>query len=239
MIAPLVETMSELCAARQHLQFIALRPEPYHVSPRIIGNARAPCLAGIIIKALADKEPGIRENAIRIAEKYLGSSPELVPALLKLQGDPELRVRYQLLCTLGFVNTAEASRVRQQLLFKDINDEWVQIAALSAVPSGNTGLLDAVLSKFQPSVPAYASLVQRLSAIAATSQPPHVIRQLLKKATMPVSAAAQNWQAPLLKGIAQGLRNKKPIPPELLTDQNLLVQSFFNHPSIPAREGAL
>ncbi|HCN82821.1 MAG TPA: dehydrogenase [Sphingobacteriaceae bacterium] len=194
---------------------------------------------GLIIKALADKEPGVRENAIRMAEIHLNASPDLVPALLKLKGDPDMKVRYQLLNTLGFVNTAEANQARQQLLFKDINDEWVQIAALSAPPSQNIGLLDAVLAKFQPSIPAYASLVQRLSAIAAASQQPKIIHELLRKAMMPVSASQTGWQASILKGIAEGLKSRKTIPSELRMDQNLLVQSFFNHPSVSARDGAL
>jgi putative heme-binding domain-containing protein len=194
---------------------------------------------GIIINALSDKETGVRENAIRLAELHLSGSPELVPALLKLQRDPDPGVRYQLLNTLGFINTAEANQARQQLLFKDINDEWVQIAALSAPPSQNIGLLDAVLAKFQPSIPAYSSLVQRLSAIAAISQQPEIIHGLLEKATMPVSASKIEWQASLLKGIAQGLKSRKAMPSELLKDQDLLIQTFFTHPSVSAREGVL
>ena len=153
--------------------------------------------------------------------------------------DPDSKVRYQLLSTLGFVNTPEANQARKELLFRDINDEWVQIAALSAPPSQNTGLLEDVLARFQPSIPAYSSLVQRLSAMAAASQQPQTIHELLKKATMPVSTSQIQWQASLLNGIAQGLKSRKSIPSELRNDQNLLIQSFFTHPSISARDGAL
>lgn len=194
---------------------------------------------GLIIHALADKDPGVRENAIRIAEIHINSSPALIPALLKLHKDPDLKVRYQLLSTLGFVNTPEANQARKELLFRDINDEWVQIAALSAPPSQNTGLLEDVLAKFQPSMPAYSSLVQRLSAMAAASQQPQIIHELLKKATMPVSTSQIQWQASLLKGIAQGLKSRKSIPSVLRKDQSLLIQSFFTHPSNSARDGAL
>lgn len=96
-----------------------------------------------------------------------------------------------------------------------------------------------MLAKFQPSIPAYSSLVQRLSAMATASQSQQTIHGLLKKATMPVSPSKIEWQASLLKGIAQGLKSRKSIPSELLKDQNLLVQSFFTHPSVSARDGAL
>ena len=194
---------------------------------------------GLIIHALADEDPGVRENAIRIAEIHINNSPDLAAALVKLRNDPDSKVRYQLLGTLGFVNTPEANQARKDLLFKDINDEWVQIAALSAPPSQNTGLLEDVLARFQPSIPAYSSLVERLSAMAAASQQPKVIHELLKKATMPVSTSQTEWQASLLKGIAQGLKSRKSAPSELREDQSLLVQSFFTHPSISARDGAL
>ncbi|HTF30203.1 MAG TPA: c-type cytochrome, partial [Flavitalea sp.] len=185
-----------------------------------------------------DKEPGIRENAIRISEIHLEAFPALVTHLLELSDDPDPKVRYQLLCTLGFINTPQANVVRQQLLFKDINDEWVQVAALSAPPSQNSGLLNAVLSKFQPSIPAYHSLVQRLSAMAGASQSAETIHILLQKATA-VSDNGLEWKASILKGIALGLKSRKSIPPELLKEQGLLVQAFFEHPSIAAREGVL
>jgi putative membrane-bound dehydrogenase-like protein len=195
--------------------------------------------AALIENALTDKEPGIRENAIRLAELHLESFPKLAPALIKLKYDPNAKVRYQLLCTLGFINTAEANRARQELLFTDINDEWVQVAALSAPPSQNNGLLDAVLAKFDASVPAYGSLVQRLCATAASSRQPGAVHRLLQMAAAHASGGNLAWQAAIFKGIAEGLKNKKLIPPELLNDRSLLVKTFFDHPSISARDGAL
>jgi hypothetical protein len=86
-----------------------------------------------------------------------------------MEADPDPKVRYQLLCTLGFIHTPQAARVRQQLLFKDIEDEWVQVAALSAPASHKSGLLEAKLTDFRQDIPAYAALVKRLSAMAGAS----------------------------------------------------------------------
>jgi hypothetical protein len=49
----------------------------------------------------------------------------------------------KLLCSLGSVNTAQAAQVRNELLFRDINDEWVQVAALSATSSQTASLLES------------------------------------------------------------------------------------------------
>ncbi|MBA2762668.1 MAG: dehydrogenase, partial [Segetibacter sp.] len=59
--------------------------------------------------ALNDTSAGIRENAIKLAELHLSTSPELKKALYKLKNDKDAKVRYQLLCSLGFLNTKEAA----------------------------------------------------------------------------------------------------------------------------------
>src|SRR3984957_13611833 len=50
---------------------------------------------------LADQAPGVRENAIILAEYRLASDPRLTQKLLGMVRDPDARVRFQLLCTLG------------------------------------------------------------------------------------------------------------------------------------------
>ncbi|MDQ4140527.1 MAG: c-type cytochrome, partial [Bacteroidota bacterium] len=193
----------------------------------------------LIIKALQDPEPGIRENAIKLAELHLKDAPDLTKNLILLQNDPNPRVRYQLLCTLGFVNTPAVNQVRQRLLFKDLDDEWVQVAALSALSGQNAALLEAVLNQYKPTNPAYASLVQRLSAMVGARQPPEAIRQLMQKATAPIAEERGSWQAPVLEGLAQGLKSRKVIPAELQKEQNEFIQAFLKHPNVAVREGVL
>ncbi|GEO03380.1 cytochrome c [Adhaeribacter aerolatus] len=193
----------------------------------------------LIAQVLRDPEAGIRTNAIKLAERHLKTSPELAETLLSLAQDSDPKVRYQLLCTLGFIDTPQAAQVRQQLLFKDVTDEWVQVAALSA-PSAQKGtLLTAVLAQYKSDVPAYASLVKRLSAMIGNSSDEQVIHQLLQKAVKPVPGKTGAWQAPVLEGLAQGLKNKKLVPGELAATQSLLVRTCFTHPEVPVRESAL
>src|SRR6185295_15747492 len=167
----------------------------HNLTPALIGNA------------FHDPEPGVRENAIKLAELHLGAWPDLLPALLGLKRDTSEKVRYQLLCTLGSVNTPEAGEARQELLFKDINDEWVQVAALSASSSGAVDMMNAILLKFEPGIPAYASLVRRLGAMISASQNAKVIHTFLQKAVDTVWVKAGGWQAPLLEGLAEGLKS--------------------------------
>jgi putative membrane-bound dehydrogenase-like protein len=190
----------------------------------------------LIRKVLQDPVPEIRENAIKLAELHLADTPSLADALLAMQSDTYAKVRYQLLCTLGFIDTPQANQVRKELLFQDIEKEWIQIAALSVPTSQNTALLEMVISSFEP---AYASLVRRLSAIVGVSQQPEKIHQLFQKVTTPTSGNHIAWQVPVLEGLAQGLENRDATSLVFQADQNLLVQAFFDHPSDSIRQASL
>lgn len=88
----------------------------------------------LLEQATKDPTAGIRENAIQLMELHLEDIPELQNVLLTLENDPDPRVRFQLLCTLGFVKGPQAQSVRKQLLLQDLASEWTHIAALSANP---------------------------------------------------------------------------------------------------------
>ena len=192
----------------------------------------------LVMQALHDPEPGIRENAIQLAELHLAEWPDLVPKLIALKEDNNAKVRYQLLCTLGSLNTSEASAARQELLFKDISDNWVQIAALSASSSQSSDMLEGVLKKFDPAVPAYASLVTRLGTMIGAGKDSKTIQSFLKRAVEPTPDSAMSWKAPLLEGLAEGLKNRKSIPEDLRSERKLLISVCLHHPDVNIRRNA-
>jgi putative heme-binding domain-containing protein len=168
----------------------------------------------------------------------LGSSPDLAKALLLLQDDADAKTRFQLLCTLGSVNTPGALEVRNKLLFRDINDQWVQVAALSGSSSQTASLLNVVLDSFQQESLAYASLVQRLSAMTGANEKPAIIHQLIQKATLPGSEQQSAWQAPLLEGLAQGFKARNTHASISNGDEEVLVKTFFENSSGKIRDAA-
>lgn len=193
---------------------------------------------GLIEQALHDPVAGVRENAIKLAELHLDSTTNLVPALLALKNDADEKVRYQLLCTLGSINTPEVNDVREKLLFKDIDDNWVQIAALSASSSQSVYMMNAILSKYNAGIPAYGSLVKRLAVMIGASQNTNTIHAFLLKAVKPDSAGEETWQAPLLEGIADGLKSRKSLPGGIRDEQGLIINTCFNHNNVAIRESA-
>ena len=189
----------------------------------------------LIEHALKDPVAGIRENAIKLAELHLATNPDLSKALLLLQDDPDPKVRFQLLCTLGSVTTQEALKVRNKLLFRDINDQWVQVAALSATSSQNFPLLNVVLDSFRKEVPAYSSLVHRLSTMIAGYEKTNRIEELIQRA---IKSQNAEWKAPMLDGLADGLKNQKTVS-GFKSTRDILIKLFFEDPSRDMRNACL
>ena len=195
----------------------------------------------LIEKALKDNEAGIRINAIKLAELHLKESPNLITTLLSLQNDNDPKVRLQLLLTLGYDNSMQAAAVRNKLLFQDINDKWIQIAALTASSSQTESILKEVLNKYEPDVPAYSLLVQRLATMIANGGNQNAIKKLLQNSIS--NSSKEQWQGPMLEGLAMGMESLKSKSPESINlvkkDENILIKTFFGHPSDKVRKGSL
>ncbi|MEO5997491.1 MAG: PVC-type heme-binding CxxCH protein [Chitinophagaceae bacterium] len=193
--------------------------------------------------ALKDPFAGIRENAIKIAELHLTASPALGASLLAMSNDADAKVRYQLLLSAGFINTPEAAKTRNALLFEDINDKWVQVAAMTASSSGTSSLLSVVIDKYKPNVAAYASMVQRLTTILGKNARPEVIHHLLQTATAPDPGRKHLWQPAMLEGLAMGMESRKSASAASIdsfkNEQALLVNTFFNNPVSEIRKASL
>lgn len=190
-----------------------------------------------ILKGLNDQEPGVRRNAIKLAEIHLDNAPELADALLRLGSDPDAKVRFQLLCTLGFLDTPEAAVLRDSILFRDLDDEFVQIAALSAPSSQREKVLKSVLARYRSDRPASATLVTNLSAMIAGSAESQSGNAILNEATAPVTDENISWQVAFLKGFARGLANRSRVL--AARTQERLVKTFFEHPSLAVRQASL
>lgn len=182
----------------------------------------------LIRHALNDTVPGIRENAIRLAEAALPSTPTLSEALINMQHDPSPQVRLQLLLTLGDLDTRQSYQARSNILFNNIDDKWIQIAALSAIASHEGPLLSDVLKRFKNTEPAYASLIERLTGmIGATDDGPMITRLIQQSTARAGRPSLEGWEAPVLSGLAAGMQSRTGTTLVRSTDQQTLVDIFF------------
>ena len=172
--------------------------------------------------ALTDAEPGVRENAVRLAEPYLASPSSrpapLLNALLAMLEDADPRVRFQLLATLGDIDTPEANRAHERLLLAHLDDEWMQVAGLSAASDRMAPMLSRLLGEQGPAArpgatPPAASgpqpagrlqLVERLASMVGARGRASEIDAIVR-APAGSPAGADWWRAPVLKGLAEGL----------------------------------
>ena len=154
----------------------------------------------LVSQALQSAIPGIRKNAIRLAEPRFRRNPERWrPLLLDLEDDPDAHVRLQLLLTLGEAPSPRLQRVRERMLLSAAQDEWIQVAALSWPTVAPVVLLDRISSELHP-VPASERLLERIATLAGRDRA--AVSRLLVRAQRMRDA----WrQASILRGLRQGI----------------------------------
>jgi len=142
---------------------------------------------------LTDAHPGVRENAVRLAEIHSKRSDTLDEALLSLADDPKIRVRYQVLKSIGIMNMnpEETLRAQEKILRKDIEDEWIQVVALLSMSSER--LLAISLSH-----PDHPSFLEKVSAMMVREKK----AATLFNKTSADSQKDQWWHIPMIRGMA-------------------------------------
>ena len=160
---------------------------------------------GLVGTALRDPEAGVRENAIRLAEARLGHSSALAATLLSLADDPSPKVRFQLLLTLGGVASPASRAAQDRLLLRDIEDEWVQVAALSASPERAAEYLASALRPRSPfaaeATPGRTAFLRLVGAVVGAQPSAAHWSRALRAAGGTGDAW---WRVALLEGLARG-----------------------------------
>ncbi|MBK5296730.1 MAG: c-type cytochrome [Vicinamibacteria bacterium] len=165
---------------------------------------------GFVVRALGDTEAGVRENALRLAESRLAGSAVLQAAVLaRAVVEQDARVQFQLLATLGGLDSAESRAAHQQLFFAHLDDPWMQVAALSAGPDRAATYLQAALLpgsgvRARQSEGHAAFFTLAGSAVAATREPGRVADLVAEVARG--GARDAWWQAAALEGVRRGMR---------------------------------
>jgi putative membrane-bound dehydrogenase-like protein len=173
--------------------------------------------APLVFDAMRDADPGIRENAVVLAE--LIRADGLEAELVRLAADPDPRVRLQVLATMGGMASPAAAAVHERLLFSEIEDPWMQVAGLSAGSERAARLLaralsgpDAITSRRGEG---RALFIRRAASIVGARSESAEIEALVGMAagaSESPSSALQNeawWRAAALEGLADGAGGRK------------------------------
>ena len=126
-----------------------------------------------------------------------------------MTNDGNARVRFQLLATLGSIDTPAAQAAQERLLLADLEDEWVQVAALSASSDRAVAYFDRALQPGSALAasesPGRAKFFDRLGGVLAARQRSDELSRAIAAVTEPGTPAGDWWRASLLEGMARGL----------------------------------
>jgi putative heme-binding domain-containing protein len=99
----------------------------------------------LVLHALTDPHPGVRENALLLAQKFaahggtdqgLTTRNELTKRVLALADDPSARVRFQTALTLGEFDSPQTRDALMKIVKRDCRYEWSRLAVLSSLRDG-------------------------------------------------------------------------------------------------------
>lgn len=96
-------------------------------------NASTP---DVLLAALADSHPRVREHAVRLSEKLAGDSPRLRTQLLAMTDDDALRVRYQTAFSLGELSGKQRNAALASIWKREASDPHVTLAVRSSLAEG-------------------------------------------------------------------------------------------------------
>jgi putative heme-binding domain-containing protein len=214
-------TAQRLLVDRQPTEAPAQLARLFRESPSAVGRLHALwTLEGVgkldpalVAQALGDREPGVRENAIVLAERFLPGDRALETRLLAMTGDPDARVRFQLACTLGGVDSAAARAAQERLLTAGMEDRWLQVALLSSSSERAAAWLDRALRPGTGLVgreaPGRAGFLREAAGVVAARRRAEEIARLVERLAAPSRAADEWWRSATLEGLSRGLRRTR------------------------------
>jgi putative membrane-bound dehydrogenase-like protein len=160
---------------------------------------------GDIARALRDPAAGVRENALRLAERRIDASPQLLDAVLPLADDADARVRLHAALALGASSDARRVDALAAVARRDGADRWVRAAVFSGVRDRTDAFFKAFIQT--PPAPAVrAAVMQDVGRLFCASEP--VERCLALVSDIADPAAESSWQPAALAGVAAGLRGR-------------------------------
>ncbi len=157
-----------------------------------------------ITRAMRDPVAGVRENALRLAERRIPGSPRLIDAVFPLAEDADARVRLHAALALGAASDPRRIEVLAAIARRDGADRWVRAAVFSSLRNSASAFLDAFV-KGPPKTPAVrAAVMQDLGRLYGASESAERCLALVSEIADPGGDAS--WQPAALSGIAAGLR---------------------------------
>jgi putative membrane-bound dehydrogenase-like protein len=154
-----------------------------------------------VLRALRDDHPGIRENALLLAERYLPGSKKIQARVLSMADDPDARVRFQTALTLGQIDDPKVSAALWRILQRDHPHLWSRRAALASLGRDEVTLFRRALEE---SFDLTRELADLIGARDHSSNITAILSILAKL------RADSKWLVAALEGLHSGLARSEP-----------------------------
>ena len=161
----------------------------------------------ILIQALKDPHPAVREQAIRVSEPWLDKSSKLDQALLRLIADSNVRVRYQLAFSLGEWHSPRAGHALAQIALGDPTDARMRTAVMSSATHNVKEMIATVLEHQEEFVE--GGLMQQLVGLAAALNDQPALLTSVNAIARARNSHYESWQFATLAGLLDALDQRK------------------------------
>lgn len=163
---------------------------------------------GQITRGLADEHPGVRRQAIRLAEIHLGEAPQLGDAIEKLASDPDLPVQLQRAYTLGYWKDARAGRSLGDLALRFHDNPYITAAVLSSVTPENLREVVSTVLAIDGSEPP-GELLEQLVGLASAYDDDRTLGVALERIGKSTDGKYAAWQITAVAGLLDALARRE------------------------------
>ena len=161
--------------------------------------------AGLVSKAMKDPEPGIREQAIILSEKY----PQLLPQLIQMVNDSSAQVVLQAALSLGNYKNAEAENALATVLEKYYPEQLFRMAILSSNYYSGPGFLKTLITRgtfFKDSSADKNIFVKDLSYVTGARNNDDEIASMVELTSSPAIKNNPGMYMASLDGLIKGIK---------------------------------
>jgi putative membrane-bound dehydrogenase-like protein len=152
----------------------------------------------LLLHALHDPYPGVREHALRMAEAVLGKSTAVTNAALGLTRDSDARVVFQLALSLGELQDPRGLNALTEIIASRQQDRWFRLAVLSSASNHAAEMFEAMRSRRQDF--GSGEFLGQLASLIGIKHNPYEVARFLAGLGQAKTPAAG------LAGLARGMR---------------------------------
>jgi len=142
----------------------------------------------VALLLLVDPSPGVRENAVRLAERWAAEGP-VAEQLARMAEDPDEHVRWQVALSIGARDNDDILGPLAKIANAKIEDKWTRLAVATSVPTRAGKLLSRIQDPF---------FSRELAAIVGSRKDKDEVAMVIRD----VAASDARRQATVMTGLA-------------------------------------